>query len=146
MLRKRGELIMRSRKYKEYSDTLRETKREKRENEDITTEMFNSDREEIEQQEEKQKKENEIAIRGAGEFKIDFPKNDVLEEKEQKKIQDAVLKGGVALAQKTFVNSDQLSTIFNTDKKGVQMVLNNAPKEDVKQLDQLVKVNGFMDK
>lgn len=74
-----------------------------------------------------------LSIRKANEFDIDFPDNKNLKENEKNQIQKAVENGAIAIGIKTFVDSNKVPKLLNTDKKGVQIVLNNAPNEDVKQ-------------
>lgn len=81
----------------------------------------------------KHKENNELSIRKASEFDIKFPENKNLKTNEKAQIQKAITDGAIAIGTKTYVDSDKVPKILGTDKKGVQMVLNNAPKEDVKQ-------------
>ena len=74
-----------------------------------------------------------LSIRKANEFDIDFPDNKNLKENEKNQIQKAVENGAIAIGIKTFVDSNKVPKLLNTDKKGVQIVLNNTPNEDVKQ-------------
>lgn len=76
---------------------------------------------------------NELSIRKAKEFDIKFPNNQNLKDNEKKQIQKAIMNGAIAIGTKTFVDSDKVPKLLSTDKKGVQIILNNAPKEDVKQ-------------
>lgn len=77
---------------------------------------------------------NVLAIRSATEFKIEYPQNEILNIDEQAKIQKAVNNGGKAIGTKTYIGSNELRTLLNTDKKGVGLVLNDAPKDDIKRL------------
>lgn len=77
---------------------------------------------------------NALVIRSATEFKIEYPKNEMLNADEQTKIQKAVSSGGKAIGTKTYIDSNNLRTLLNTDKKGVGLVLNDAPSEDIKRL------------
>lgn len=79
------------------------------------------------------KEKNELSIRKATEFDIKFPDNQNLKDNEKNQIQKAITDGAIAIGTKTFVDSDKVPKLLSTDKKGVQIVLNNAPKEDVKQ-------------
>lgn len=81
----------------------------------------------------KGKEKNELSIRKATEFDIKFPDNQNLKDNEKNQIQKAITDGAIAIETKTFVDSDKVPKLLSTDKKGVQIVLNNAPKEDVKQ-------------
>lgn len=83
------------------------------------------------------KKKNELSIRKANEFDVKFPDNQNLEDNEKDTIQKAITEGAIAVGTKTFVNGYKVPKLLNTDKKGVQIVLNNAPKEDVKQYDNI---------
>lgn len=76
--------------------------------------------------------QNEIMVRTAKEFEIEFPDNELLDESEKKRIQDAVSNGGIAFGTSTYIDSKYLPSIFNTDTKGVKIALNNAPKEEIK--------------
>lgn len=78
-------------------------------------------------------KSKELVPRKADEFKIEFPQTDAIEEKVQKQIQDAVIDGGIAVGNKTYINGKKLPILLNTDKKGAQIVLNDAPNDDVYQ-------------
>ncbi|MFG6357329.1 MAG: hypothetical protein K1W26_11005 [Acetatifactor sp.] len=82
----------------------------------------------------KKNDKNALVIRSATEFKIEFPKNEILNADEQTKIQKAVNSGGKAIGTKTYIDSKKLQTLLNTDKKGVGLVLNDAPNEDIKRL------------
>lgn len=77
---------------------------------------------------------NKLLPRPASAFKIDYPESKMLNKGEQKKIQNAINNGGVAIGAKTYVKSSKLQTLLNTDKKGIAIVLNEAPDEDVKRL------------
>lgn len=80
----------------------------------------------------KKKNENKaLTIRGANEFNLSFPENNILKPEETKKIKNAVQKGGIAVNQKTYINEKNLAPVLNTDNKGVQIVMNNAPSEDI---------------
>jgi hypothetical protein len=79
------------------------------------------------------KKAKELSIRRANEFDIKFPDNQNLKDSEKNQIQKAITDGAIAIGIKTFVDSGKVPKLLNTDKKGTQIVLNNAPKEDVKQ-------------
>lgn len=83
--------------------------------------------------EDKKEQKNEISIRNASEFKIEYPDNHNLEEIEKNKIQDAIDKGGIAVGQKTFISEKSIPILLNTDIKGAQIVLNNVPIEEIKQ-------------
>lgn len=82
----------------------------------------------------KKNDKNALVIRSATEFKIEYPKNEILNADEQAKIQKAVNSGGKAIGTKTYIDSNNLRTLLNTDKKGVGLVLNEAPSEDIKRL------------
>lgn len=73
-----------------------------------------------------------LIIRPASEFEIDFPDAPMLEKEEQKKIQNAITTGGLAIGTKTYVNSRKVQTLLNTDKKGVNIVINESSNDDVK--------------
>lgn len=79
------------------------------------------------------KEKRELSIRMATEFDIKFPDNKNLEENEKNQIQKAIADGAIAIGTKTFVDSNKVPKLLNTDKKGVQIVINKAPKDDVKQ-------------
>lgn len=79
------------------------------------------------------KEKNELSIKKATEFKIEFPDDKNLKKIEKRQIQKAIKDGEIAIGTKTYVDSSKVPKLLSTDKKGVQIVLNNAPKEDVKQ-------------
>ncbi len=79
------------------------------------------------------KEKNGLSIRKATEFDIKFPDNKNLKDNEKNQIQKAIKDGAISIGTKTFVDSDKVPKLLSTDIKGVQIVLNNAPKEDVKQ-------------
>ena len=78
------------------------------------------------------KDKNELSVRKAQEFDIKFPDNENLKSNEKNQIQKAITDGAIAIGTKTFVDSGKVPKILSTDNKGVQLVLNDAPKEDVK--------------
>lgn len=80
----------------------------------------------------KQDKKEEISVRLASEFEITYPKSSFLNDKEEKRIQKAVTEGGIAIGTKTYMDSEKLPCLLNTDIKGVQLALNDAPDKDLK--------------
>jgi len=82
----------------------------------------------------KNMEKNELEIRIAHEFKIDYPESQMLNKSEQEKIQNAVNNGGIAIGSKTYVDSGKLPTLLKTDKKGVNVILNETPEEDIKRI------------
>lgn len=78
--------------------------------------------------------ETALVIRPASEFEIDYPDAPMLKKEEQKKIQNAITTGGLAIGTKTYVNSRKVQTLLNTDKKGVNIVINESSNDDVKRL------------
>lgn len=83
--------------------------------------------------EERKEEKNEVLIRRASEFIIEYPDDQNLQKKEKDKIQEAINNGGVAFAQKTYVSEKSIPSLLSTDVKGAQIVLNNAPKVEVRQ-------------
>lgn len=78
------------------------------------------------------KEKNELSVRKANEFDIKFPDNHNLKSNEKNQIQKAITDGAIAVGTKTFVDSGKVPKLLSTDNKGVQIILNDAPKEDVK--------------
>jgi len=77
------------------------------------------------------KGKNELSIRKANEFETKFPDNQNLKNNEKNRIQKAITDGAIAIGTKTFVDGDEVPKLLSTDTKGVEIVLNKAPKEDV---------------
>lgn len=79
------------------------------------------------------KVKTELSVRKAIEFDIKYPDNKNLSDTEKNLIKNAINKGGVAIKRSTFIDSSNLPKLLSTDKAGAQIILNNAPKADVKQ-------------
>lgn len=77
------------------------------------------------------KKNNLPSIRKASELTIEFPENNLLEEKEKNKIKNAVINGGIVTGEgKCYLNKKQLKDVLVTDKAGANRVYNNAQAKD----------------
>lgn len=82
---------------------------------------------------EKKEKEKNIVVRMANQFYIEYPDSKFLDEKEKKQIQTAITNGGIVIGTKTYINSNNIPKLLSTDSAAVQIILTNAPKDDVKQ-------------
>ncbi len=71
------------------------------------------------------------AERKAADLTINFPTNNLLEEKEQDSIKKAINEGGLVSEKgKCYVNKEKLPKLLVTDKKGAAKVYNNAQEND----------------
>ena len=78
----------------------------------------------------KKEKENLPNIIKADELELEFPKNEYLEKKETDRVENAILKGGVATGDgKCFVGLSQLSKVIVSDKAAAARVYNNADEK-----------------
>lgn len=78
---------------------------------------------------------NKLPERRAKDFDLNFPENQYLKPKEQQRIQNTIKNGGIVVGTKTYISENGLKYLFNTDTKGVQKVLNDAPNDDIYTLD-----------
>ena len=78
----------------------------------------------------KKEKENLPNIIKAEDLELEFPKNEYLEKKETDRVENAILKGGVATGDgKCFVGLSQLSKVIVSDKAAAARVYNNADEK-----------------
>lgn len=76
----------------------------------------------------------ELTLRSAEIFDVIYRRNNNLQETEQDKIIKAVKKGGVAIGSHTYVDKEVLPTILDTDKKGAAIAINEAAKDEIKEV------------
>ena len=77
------------------------------------------------------KQENLPAVRKAGDLTINFPSNNLLEEKEQEIIKKSIIQGGIVSEEgRCYVDAKMLPKLLVTDKKGAAKVYNNAQEND----------------
>ncbi len=76
--------------------------------------------------------QNLPVIRKASQFDVKYPSNPNLSQKENDRIRNAVRNEGIAVGSKTFISENGLKELLKTDKKGALIVINNAPKKEVK--------------
>ena len=71
------------------------------------------------------------AVRKATDLTINFPSNNLLEEKEQDSIKKAINQGGIVSQEgRCYVDTKKLPKLLVTDKKGAAKVYNNAQEND----------------
>lgn len=85
----------------------------------------------IEQKPTLKEDKNLPAVRKATDLTINFPSNNLLEEREQDIIKKAINAGGIISEEgRCYVNNKKLSKLLVTDKKGAAKVYNNAQEND----------------
>lgn len=85
----------------------------------------------IEQKATPKKEKNLPSVRKAGDLTINFPSNNLLEEKEQDVIKKAINQGGIVSEEgRCYVDTKKLPKLLVTDKKGAAKVYNNAQEND----------------
>ena len=89
--------------------------------------------EEEELMESKNKKE-ELEIRKASSYDINFPDNKYLENSDKQRIQKAVTDGGISIGNKTFISEKELNKLLVTDRKGVTNAMMSTPPGDLKKV------------
>lgn len=73
------------------------------------------------------------SVRRASELDVSFPDiPKTLTQREGRKIQKAIIDGGVEYGQKTYLSEGAVQDLLGTDVKGTQIVFNNAPEDDIK--------------
>lgn len=89
---------------------------------------------------ESKNKKEELEIRKASSYDINFPDNKYLENSDKQRIQKAVTDGGISIGNKTFISEKELNKLLVTDRKGVTNAMMSTPPGDLKKVgDILVK-------
>ena len=89
--------------------------------------------EEEEYMESKNKKE-ELEIRKASSYDINFPDNKYLENSDKQRIQKAVTDGGISIGNKTFISEKELNKLLVTDRKWFTNAMMSTPPGDLKKV------------
>ena len=77
------------------------------------------------------KNKDELVVRKASTYEINFPDNKYLSKSQKKRIQGAVKNGGISIGNETYISDNQLPKLLSTDRKGAANILMEAPPEDL---------------
>ena len=83
---------------------------------------------------ESKNKKEELEIRKASSYDINFPDNKYLENSDKQRIQKAVTDGGISIGNKTFISEKELNKLLVTDRKGVTNAMMSTPPGDLKKV------------
>lgn len=86
---------------------------------------------------ESKNKKEELEIRKASSYDINFPDNKYLENSDKQRIQKAVTDGGISIGNKTFISEKELNKLLVTDRKGVTNAMMSTPPGDLKKVGEL---------